>query len=113
VLVDLDPVVAELVEEAEADGGGRHQVRIRLDAEADPRRPRLVRERPRALHEGTPLLLRLRITRERVQDRDAELLARLQYIREPPPAELLVQRRVAAHRDAAQAVAVEEPPHLV
>ena len=93
--------------------GRRQQVRVRLDAEPDPGRLRLVGQRPRCLDEALALLRAFRVARERVEDLDPEFLAGPEHVAQPGPAELLVQRRMAAHAHAAQAAAVEQPARVV
>ena len=113
VVVELHPVAADLVEDPAADLGGREQVRVGLDAEPDPGRLRLVRDRRDVLPEGLDLLGRLRVAGERVEHLDAELLAGARTFAEPLLALVGVELRVAAHRDAREAVLVQQPAAAV
>ena len=102
--------MADLVEDRASDLGRGQQVRVGLDAEADARRLRLVGDLADVRLEGRDLLGRLGVAGERVQDLDAQLLTGAKHVREPALADLLVERRVAAHRDAGEPVLREEPP---
>src|SRR5262249_57283062 len=86
----------------------RHQVRVGLEAKADAAGASLVCEGARVGPEGPDLIGGLGVARERVEDEDAELGARREHALQAAEALAGVELRMAAHRHAAQAVALEQ-----
>ncbi len=107
VVVDADVGMVDLREDPDADGGGRQQVGVGLDAEPDAGLLRLVGDR-------ADVLLNVSIS-SGVEASPVKVfstwmpscLAGAEHVRQPLHADVEMQRRVSAHRDARQPVPIE------
>ncbi len=108
VVVDADPRVVDLGENLQPDRSGRQQVGIRLEAEPNACGLGLFCDRPYVRNERIDLFGCLGVAREGIEDLDAELLTSPQHVGQALPTNFQVQRRMPAHRDATQAVLVEQ-----
>ena len=91
----------------------RQEVRVRLDAQTDSGRLRLVGDHSRVRLESLDLLGGLGVPGERVEREDVERLAGGEDVPEAPHPLVEVERRVPAQRHAAQPEPVEQPARLV